>query len=150
MTTTDGLGYLSCGFPIMGVRFNGRFYIIPNIGAEAVVKVGVVGVLNIKLRKQRLAVWSRWSPIMAGHDLVAYFRYKTALQSLDPVSSLQICSFYLIKRYAGKDSRPRAADIHTCSHGLQLRVVEGTRDGRGKMEKEKKEICQQFQRYTLS
>jgi hypothetical protein len=62
VAASNRLWDLSGGFPLCGVGCDGGVNVVPYIGAEVVVDVSVIRVLDIELWEKGLAVWScRWS-----------------------------------------------------------------------------------------
>lgn len=57
MAASHGLRHLACFFPFLGVGDNGCFDVVTDGGAEVVVEVGVVGVLDVELGEEGRAVW---------------------------------------------------------------------------------------------
>jgi hypothetical protein len=60
MSPPRALGDLACGFPFLGVWRDVRFHVVPDVGAEVVVQVCVVGVLDVELGEERFAVGGCW------------------------------------------------------------------------------------------
>lgn len=61
-------GYLACRLPLVSVRRNVFLNILPHPCSEIVVEVGVVWILNVQLREQRLAVGRCRGEVGARHN----------------------------------------------------------------------------------
>lgn len=56
----DGLGHLACGFPVLCIGRDVSVDIVADVGAQRVVGLCVVGVLDVELGEERFTVGSCW------------------------------------------------------------------------------------------
>lgn len=67
VAAAHGLGHLASFFPFLDVGEQRGFDVGADMGAQVMVEVGVVGVLDVELGEERFAVGGGWEARWRGH-----------------------------------------------------------------------------------